>query len=71
MFDIVELYFVNDFLGIGQCLGHIGKHFVHLFLRLEPLLLGVEHAFGVVEVFACSKAQEVVVGLGVILVDKV
>ena len=69
--EAIELHLVENLDGVGQRLGNVGKHLVHLLARLEPLLLGVEHARGVVEVFARGETQEVVVGLGVVLVHEV
>ena len=71
MVDGVWLHLVQYLKCIGKCFGHIGEDFVHLFARLEPLLLGVEHTVGVVKVFAGSQTQQVVVGFGIVLVDKV
>ena len=67
----VGLHLVEHLAGIVEGLGHIGEHLVHLLACLEPLLLGVEHAGGVVEVFACGQAEQVVVGLGIVLVNEV
>ena len=53
-----------------QRFGYIGKHSVHLFTRLEPLLLGVNHARRVVKVLACSQTKQVVVSLSRFLVFK-
>ncbi len=47
--DGVGLDLVEYLQGVGQRLGQVGEHAVHLGLRLQPLLLGVEHAVGVVE----------------------
>ena len=44
----VSLDFIADFACVGQHLGQVGEDGVHLGLRLKPLLLGVEHAVGVV-----------------------
>ena len=69
--DRVELDLVENFERVGQRFGYIGKDVVHLLLRLQPLLFGVEHAGGVVEVLARAQADEPVVCLGILLLDKV
>lgn len=46
----VGLYLVEYLDGVGQGLGHVAENLVHLLTCLEPLLLGVEHAGGVVKV---------------------
>ena len=71
MVDGVWLHLVQYLKCIRKCFGHIGEDFVHLFARLEPLQLGVEHTVGVVKVFASGQTQQVVVGFGIVLVDKV
>ena len=71
MLDVVRLHLVEHFHRVGQRFGQIGEHFVHFFARLEPLLLCVEHACGVVEVLARAQAEQVVVRLGVFLVHEV
>ena len=55
MVDGVWLHLVQYLKCIGKCFGHIGEDFVHLFARLEPLLLGVEHTVGVIKVFASGQ----------------
>lgn len=72
MVDRVALDLVADIdrrphrLGIrlAEDRGHLGR-------RLQPLLLGVEHALRVVEVLARREADQPVVGLGVVLVHEV
>ena len=71
MVNAVGLHLVQDVERVAKRLRHIGKHLVHLLTRLEPLLLRVEHTRGVVKVLARGKTQQVVVGLGVILVHEV
>ena len=48
----VNLHLVQNLQRIRQCLGHIAEDGVHLGLRLEPLLFGIEHARGVIQVLA-------------------
>ena len=67
----IDLYLVEDLQRVRQRLGDVAEDLVHLSLRLEPLLLGIEHARGVVEVLARRETQQVVVGLGILLVDEV
>ena len=50
-------------VGLAEDRGHLGRGF-------QPLLLGVEHALGVVEVLARRKADQTVVRLGVVLVHE-
>ena len=52
MVDGVCLHLVENLNCVRQRLRHIGKHLVHLLTGLEPLLLGVEHTVGVIEVVA-------------------
>ena len=67
----VELYLVADVARVVQRLGHIGKQGIHLFARLEPLLLAVEHTFRVVQVFARTQADQAVVCFGILLFHEV
>ena len=69
--DAVEFHFVAYFHGVGERFGVFGEQLVHLLARLHPLLLGVEHTGGVVEVLARGEADEAVVCLGMLFVDKV
>ena len=71
MVDGIELHLVQYLKSVAQSLGHIREDSVHLLARLEPLLLRVEHAVRVVEVLSGGKTQQVVVRLGIVLVDKV
>ena len=71
MLNVVGLHLVENLQGVGQSLGNVGEDVVHLLPSLKPLLLGVKHTRGVVEVFSRGKAEQVVVCLGVLLVDKV
>ena len=71
MVDGVELHLVKNLECVGKSFGHVGEHFVHLLARLKPFLLRIEHAVGVVEVLSGGKAEQVVVGFGVVLIDKV
>ena len=50
-------------IGLAENRGHLGR-------RLQPLLLGVEHALGVVEVLARRETDQTVVRLGVVLVHE-
>ena len=68
--NIVELHLVEYLDGVGQRLRYISKHLVHLFARLEPLLLRIEHARGVVKVLASGKTEQMVMCLGILLINK-
>ena len=70
MVDTVDLYFVENLVGVLQCLGHIAKDLVHLLGGLEPFLLAVEHDILVSEFPACRNADEAFMGIGIFLVDK-
>ena len=50
MVDGIHLNLVQQFHGVRQSFGNIGKDFVHLFPGLEPFLFGIEHSAGVVQV---------------------
>ncbi len=69
--DGICLDFVKDLHSVGQRFGYVGEEGVHLFGRFHPLLFGVQHAFGVVEVLAGGHTYKAVVGFGVFLVDEV
>ena len=66
--DGVGLALVANLQRIAERFGNVGKDGVHLCLRLEPLLLRVEHSRGVVEVLARGQTDEAVVGLAVLLI---
>lgn len=51
-------------VGLAEDRGHLGR-------RLEPLLLRVEHALGVVEVLARRETDQPVVRLGIVFVHEV
>ena len=53
MVDVVHLHLVENLHGIGHRLRHILEHLPHLFLGLEPLLLGVKHTGRVVKILTC------------------
>ena len=69
--DAVCLHLVENLDGVGEGFGHVGKHLVHLLARLEPLLLGVEHTVGVVQIFSRGETEQMVVRLGIVLVHEV
>ena len=70
MVDGVGLHLVEHLAGVVERLGDVGEHLVHLGAGLQPLLLRVEHARGVVQVLARGEAEQVVVGLGILLVHE-
>jgi len=49
----------------------VGEDAAHLGGRLQPLLLGIMHSRGIVEIFSCAEADEAVVRLAVFLFHKV
>ncbi len=69
--DGVGLHAVAYLHRVGQRLGHVAEYGVHLGARLHPLLLRVEHSFGVVQILARTEAYQSVVRLGIGLVDEV
>ena len=69
--DAVYLDLVEYLGGVGKCLGHIAEDVVHLLAGLKPLLLGVAHAVGVVQVLTRRDTEQMVVGFGGLLVLKV
>ena len=71
MVDAVDLHLVKYLVGVLQRLGDVGEQLVHLLLRLEPLLLAVEHHVLVGEFFARRDADESLMGIGILLVDEV
>ena len=58
-------------MGVGKCLGNVFEEEIHLGSCLEPFLLAIAHAIGVVQVFAGREAEEQVVSLGIIFVEEV
>ena len=71
MVKAVDFHLVENLQRVRQCLGHIGKDFVHLSPGLKPLLFRIEHARGIVEILSCGEAQQMIVGLSIFLVDEV
>ena len=69
--EAIDFNLVENFKCVGQGFGHIAENGVHLSTSLEPLLLGVEQTSGVVEVLRCGQTEQVIVCLGVFLVDEV
>ena len=51
--QIVCFHLIQYLCRIGKCLRQVGEYFTHLLAGLEPLLLGVQHACGVVQVLVC------------------
>ena len=69
--DAILFAFIDNFDRVSQRLGHVGPKFVHLGCGLEPFLLGVTQTGWVVEVLARIHADQVIVRLGVLFIDKV
>ena len=69
--DGVGLHLIQYLERVGKRFGHVGEYLVHLLARLEPLLLRVEHTRRVVKLLSGREAEQVVVSLGVLLVDEV
>ena len=55
--DIVKFYFFGNFYRVFKCFGNVGKNLPHLLGRLQPFLLGVAHAVGIVEIFTGAEAN--------------
>ena len=53
MVNIVGFYLVENLDGVAQRFWNVLEDIVHLLTGLEPLLLAVEHAVGVVQILAC------------------
>ena len=70
MVDVVGLNLIQYLDSVAQRLGNISEHLIHLLLRLEPLLLSVEHTCGVVQVLARRHTEQMVVCLGIVLVHE-
>ncbi len=68
---VIFVALIDNFYRIAQSLRHIGEKFVHLGRRLEPLLLGVAHSVRVVQILARIQADQVVMGIAVLLVHEV
>ena len=68
---VVGFHLVEHLAGVCQSLGNVLEHFVHLLTRLEPLLFGVQHTCGVVQILAGGQAEQVVMRFGIILVHEV
>ena len=71
MINAVDFNFIKNLISVLQGLGNVGKHLVHLFLRLEPLLLAVEHQILIGEFPACGEADESFMSIGILLIHKV
>ena len=69
--NTVELHLIQHLQRIGQGFGYVGKDFIHLSLRLEPLLLGIKHSFRIVKVAGSTEADEAVVSFGIVFVNEV
>ena len=68
---VVGFHLVEHLAGVCQSLGNVLEHFVHLLARLEPLLFGVQHTRGVVQILAGGQAEQMVMRFGIILVHEV
>ena len=71
MVNGVHLHLVEYLQGVAKRFGNVGKDGVHLCLGLHPLLLGIDHAGRVIEVLACTEADEAVVRLSILLIHEV
>ena len=69
--QVVDFHLVEYLARVGQCLRYVLEDGVHLGACLEPFLLAVAHAFGVVEVAARGEAEQQVVCFGIIFVEEV
>ena len=70
MVDGIGLHLVENLAGVVEGLGDVAEHLVHLLTGLKPLLLGIQHAGGIVEVLAGGEAEQMVVGLGIVLIHE-
>ena len=68
--QFVKFHLVGDFHRGIQCLRKIREHLFHLFLCLEPLLPGVSHPGGIIQVFPGIEADQVIVRFGIFHIDK-
>ena len=68
--DRIEINFIGYFKCIAECFGNIGKDGIHLCSRLHPFLFGIAHTGWIIEVFACTEADQAVVRFGIFLIDK-
>ena len=68
--DRVGGHLVKYLQGVCQRFGQVGKYFVHLRLRLHPLLFSIAHSCLVSEVLVSADADKTVMRLGVGLVDE-
>ena len=69
--DGIGLDLFADFDRRSHRFGYVAEDRRHLLAGFEPLLLGVEHSLGIVEVLAGREADQPVVRLGVVFVHKV
>ena len=67
---VVGLHLIQNLRCVGKNLWQISKHLAHLLTGLEPLLLGIEHTGGVVQVLVGGKAEKMVMRLSIVLVHK-
>ena len=70
MVYVVCLHLAQYFQSIAQRLWHISKNLIHLLLRLEPFLLGIQHTTWVVQLLTRTQANQSVVCLGILLIHK-
>lgn len=71
MVDGIGLDLFADFDRRSHRFGYVAEDRRHLLAGFEPLLLGVEHSLGIVEVLAGREADQPVVRLGVVFVHEV
>ena len=70
MVDAIELHLVAYIYRVRQSFGYIGKKFIHLRLGLHPLLLGVKHTLGVIQVLTRTQTYQAVVRFGILFIHK-
>ncbi len=66
----IGLHLVENLHSVAQRFGQVGEYSCHLFLTLEPLLLGVAHSVGFSQVVICRDAYQTVVRLGILRIDE-
>ena len=66
----VYLHLIQYLHRIGHRFRHIAEDIVHLLACLKPLLLGVQHTGGIIQILACSQTQQMIVSLSILFVHK-
>ena len=67
----VGLHLIQYLYGVRHCLWHVAEDVVHLLTRFKPLLFRVEHTGGIVEILTSGETEQMIMGLGILLIHKV